>query len=417
MRTIREVFDLSPVVPQPLGKYLVDSTCVGIEQELEGMPRHDSLPGWRTEPDGSLRNYGIEYVFDGPAGGLEAEMRIASFAEMAAKAKPIINERTATHVHIDFRDATMQDIGRFCAVYCVLEDTLFQLCDKSRIDNPFCVPFTSSSQMMNGLTMLLRSSQLPRSVLSESFRYGALNIASLPRYGTLEVRMRETILSESELLFWCNIFLAIKQFVRNWNDMSPANIVQTMSAAGVDTVMGTILTNDIWNEIKSRIPDADVRVFNSAQELQSSFTPWCGDVVRKPFYLEDNILVRHAIKNRRYREMLSYAKNMRVPELAEAICKAMGHSLPTHEQQVAWQLGDVPMFEISEAGAQLYNTSVTTRYPLSAGQRISRDALSRKECVLHRSTVIDRVGRVINIKELLTTESASLYESLINPIM
>lgn len=408
---IMQMFDLTKPAPMPAGRSLLDTTCIGVEHELEGVPNPPSVDGWRTETDGSLRNNGIEYVFDGPAGGAVAEARIAEFAKRIDGVGYIINERTSTHVHIDFRDATVRDVARFVAVYCLLEDVLFQMCDKSRIDNPFCVPFRSSQRMLSAMRRMLERGSFDTRSISHELRYGALNLASLQRYGTVEVRMRETVIDPEELIFWCNIFLAIKQFVRSWTDVDPINVVQTMSAAGVDTVMRTILTEDIWSGVCKAVPNAEDMVFTAAQEMQAEFSTWGSSVERKPFFLEDNILLRRAQKTGRYREMLSYAKANRLPELQAQIEQLAGIITPTEEDWYKWY-DNLPMFTVSEEGAALYNSSVTTRYPLSAGQVLTRDQLSRKGAVLSRSTVVERAGRVIEQHELLTTESARLFRAL-----
>lgn len=393
--------------------YLVDTTMVGIENELEGMPprKVKAVAGWRHEGDGSLRDNGIEYVLDGPKGGEDAADAIIAFAKFAAEVKPTINERTSTHLHIDFRDDDVKDVGRFLAVYAVLEDTLFQLCDESRINNPYCVPMCSSSAMMKAMSRMLSGAFPESEAFSERLRYGAMNLASLPRYGSLEIRMRETIVDAGEVFFWVNIFLAIKQFIRQWDDLTPSRIVEMLSSVGVHSVFNMVLGEAVWSEIKARVPDCEDRIFRSAQDVQAFIHNWSDVVVRKPFYLEDNILIRRARKTGRIRELQRYAISNGISELVSRIQSEFGITTVSDSARVAWEQ-DEPMFRISAEGAELFNSNVSTRYPLRGGMMLSRTQVSSKGAVLSRRSVVERVGRVIDVSLLMDAESASLYNSL-----
>lgn len=396
---------------------LVDTTMVGIENELEGMPprKVKSVDGWRHEGDGSLRDNGIEYVLDGPKGGEDAEAAIIAFSKFAAEVKPTINERTSTHLHIDFRDDHVKDVGRFLSMYAVLEDTLFQLCDESRINNPYCVPMCSSSVMMNAMSRMLSGSWPESEAFSERMRYGAMNLASLPRYGSLEVRMRETIVDADEVFFWVNIFLSIKQFIRQWDDLTPARILEMISSVGVDSVFSMVLGDRVWPEMKARVPDYEDRILRSAQDVQAFFHDWTSAVVRKPFYLEDNILIRRARKTGRIRELQRYAVSNGITELISRIQQEFGLASVSDSARIAWEQ-DEPMFRISEAGATFFNTSVSTRFPLSAGMLLSRTQAASKGAVLARRSVVERVGRAIDVSALMDEESTRLYNALMNNV-
>lgn len=265
---IKDVFgrDNVPTDAKEFGPF-ISGTNIGIEHELEGVMDVRTVSGWRLEHDGSLRNSGIEYVFAGPQAGESAAESINNLAENFKKVKHTINERTSTHLHIDFNSNSVREVGRFILIYCILEDVLFQLCDDSRKDNPYCVSIRNSHVAMSCVSSMLQAGRISGDILSESYRYSALNMASLRTFGTLEVRMRETVIDPEELIFWINIFLAIKQYAVAWKKGSPGVIFKTISGEGVDRVMSDILSPVLWEEVVRRVPDAEALVYEGIRDL------------------------------------------------------------------------------------------------------------------------------------------------------
>src|SRR5687767_14683299 len=101
--TVRDTFGIASHVAQQPGKFIA-----GVELEIEdtdgvsgGLPH-----GWHSEEDGSLRNYGMEFI----SPPLPAETLMGHFEGIHAKLvshsgqKKHFSDRTSIHVHVNCLD-------------------------------------------------------------------------------------------------------------------------------------------------------------------------------------------------------------------------------------------------------------------------------------------------------------------------
>lgn len=178
---------------------------VGVEFEVEHVFSRDPMTYWDLVEDGSLRNMGMEYVLKYPMTGADLFSAMRELDARFRATSPRVNVRCSTHVHLDARDLTVDQLTKLLLVYVVFERALYKLAGKRRKDSVFCVPLYRGR---GALDWVLR----PLSVGRDS-RYTGVSMAALQQHGTLEFRMLEGTTSVGRVLKWVNLITAMKDFV------------------------------------------------------------------------------------------------------------------------------------------------------------------------------------------------------------
>ena len=205
---------------------LIDSeTYIGIEVELENVYVNtvsETCGLLSATNDYSLRGENCgEILFSMPLKGndvIEAINGIDEYIQVT-ESKPIMSSRTSTHVHIDVRDMSLEELRKFIIVYLSVERLLSNYCGRMRAENIFCVPVYKSSRLIHCLSGLFEQKTFSTarmiSILSqfnEELRYGAINFHSLWKHGTLEFRMLRGEYRAPKIKEWLNILLSIKKY-------------------------------------------------------------------------------------------------------------------------------------------------------------------------------------------------------------
>lgn len=246
-----EIFGVDkPVNSCTPSEVMCSDSMIGIEHELEGARGSDfqqEFTEWNAIQDGSLRNGGIEYVLKRPLSGQQLVDAITAL-DTYVQTRPniVANERTSTHIHVDVRDLTTQQLLMFFVVYTTYEQVLFAMCDESRVENNFCVPVRKNGGVIKRMRDLVQHPESTRVIHrlgNSNYRYAAMNMASLPRFGSLEFRMRETLTNANELIDWINILISLKQFA-----IEHGNDPVTDAVTRFNTLPPVELTNFIFGE-------------------------------------------------------------------------------------------------------------------------------------------------------------------------
>ena len=223
--------------PSPIRKAcaaLVSNTRVGLEYEWEGVNVHTPDPtGWRSIPDGSLRDNGIELVLRGPTGGNKLLERLDNLTSWIRDGgyTPVCSERTSFHVHIDVRDMEWEQLWRMILLYVITEPYLFTLCGGNhRSSNIYCMSVENGQRQLAYIKDLCDPAgshhlgrQLPK--------YASLNLQALQTFGSLEFRGHEGTADMGRSLLWINHLLALKEWAVN-APVDTVNIPSHMSALG-----------------------------------------------------------------------------------------------------------------------------------------------------------------------------------------
>lgn len=184
--------------------------AVGLEVELEGVLYSVPEKYWTTKNDPSLRQkpHGLEYVLNKPVAFEELPKAIKEFTNKAKSfaVKPSI--RCSTHVHINVSNRTNRQIMSAIALYILLEEVLVTLQPRARIANLFCRRASDAESIPLTLIQMVRTSKQSMDSFGwnyfsmDSWKYGAINLAAINRYGSLEFRFMKAMWTEDELNLW-----------------------------------------------------------------------------------------------------------------------------------------------------------------------------------------------------------------------
>lgn len=219
--TISEIYGISkPVHPyiEEINKF-PDSplfpSYVGIEVEVEAIKNevNQSPAIWVSKEDGSLRNYGIEYVsYPTPSKKCPS---IFSYLHKKLKENniPSFSVRTSTHIHIDVTDMSIPQIQSFLLLYLCFEDVLFNIVGEERRENIFCVPLVDTEYVEKVRAIFLSSlSNINFNKLLLSWdKYTGINLKPISSFGTIEFRHLKG--TDDPLLFkhWLSVILKLKK--------------------------------------------------------------------------------------------------------------------------------------------------------------------------------------------------------------
>lgn len=190
---------------------VVDPKClVGVEVEVENLARIDpntTLVFWRMNEDGSLRNNGHEFVSVPLAASFVNPALTLLFRGL--NKGHVFSKRTSVHIHVDFRQVTLDHLFGTLLAYHVVEPLLFKFVGGNRSNNIFCVPWASSYpfQTLNGNS---RFATVVENLAPS--RYSALNLAALAKFGTLEFRHMPGTNDTKKIMNWLNILLSLRLF-------------------------------------------------------------------------------------------------------------------------------------------------------------------------------------------------------------
>lgn len=212
--TISSMFGVAPrnsLRNEPSELLAAPDVCVGVEAELSHAQHVDFIELWTTVEEGSLHQSGVEWVFSSPMFGQDVVDALNNLEAAYSARPPKLSYEASLHVHVDVRDLSAEQYGRYVMLYALLEPLLFEAYCPTRKNNPFCV------QLDNNPTMLLQLAQTLNRVVGRgragmhiSSRYGGINLLSTSRFGSLEFRGHPPEYQAEPILEWTNVLLAMR---------------------------------------------------------------------------------------------------------------------------------------------------------------------------------------------------------------
>jgi len=205
---------------------------IGIEIEMEGDGLLVSTKSWAEHADGSLRGNSIEYVLHSPCardkvGDKLQELEYA-WAKYGSRLNP--SNRCGVHVHLNCQDKTLKQVAIILGIYYCFEDVLLEYCGEERNGNFFCLGAKHAELQLTELYNMMHNEKLTVYQIDQHYRYAAMNITSLAKFGSLEFRPLKTTKSMADVLDWVNIILCINDKAKAFKDVR--EVVESCSAAG-----------------------------------------------------------------------------------------------------------------------------------------------------------------------------------------
>ncbi len=200
---------------------------IEIETETHEEYRQPAFKFWSSHRDGSLRNYGVEYVLKAPLSHDEIPVALQEFESKMPMNKLIDSPYTSVHVHVNMQNEDWVTLANFLTTYTLMENVLVRYSGPDRVSNLFCLPIKDAEGCLDNILTVLSHVQkraFGRIRLAEDqAKYSALNLATLYNLGTAEIRTFRGATTIEPINKWVTIIKRIKDFSRS--KMTPIDIV------------------------------------------------------------------------------------------------------------------------------------------------------------------------------------------------
>lgn len=224
-----KIYDVLAPVQRNIVKY---DGLLGVEIETETLVPYElpRMKFWTTVADGSLRNYGIEYVLNQPLNtGADLDAALEEF-ETKTKKFDFIQDSVSTsvHVHINFLNQTFRTLANFLTVYSLMENLLIRFSGPDRLSNLFCLPICDAEEIVENIISLLTQIDNPggfRGIRlgADMMKYGAINISAFPQRGSLEIRSFRGVTDVNIIRDWTTLLKNMLEYSKR--DITPVDIV------------------------------------------------------------------------------------------------------------------------------------------------------------------------------------------------
>lgn len=232
---------------------------------------------WDVKPDGSLRDFGQEYVLKAPVDyGKPLTEALEEFRNKTSKVDFIQDSNsTSVHVHCNILLEKWQSVGNFLTIYTLIENLLMEVAGDSRRNNLFCLPIRSvpavNSTSIDIFKLVHKKTfEFNRIMDPGSIKYAALNLATITRFGSLEIRSFRGVTDISIIQSWIDILHRIRMFSRE--NITPPEILDQYRDKGKKFLKEIL--EDEWEEIRD--PDEDKMLMDNlwfAGKLGYYFSP------------------------------------------------------------------------------------------------------------------------------------------------
>ena len=263
-------------------KLLLKNQLVGLEIEAEGVSyadleafhgEHGFPLGWDKIRDGSLRNGGIEFVMTEPVCGKTLVNRITRINNYLSKfeefqGNPLMhNIRTSLHVHLNFSDKTKDQLFGFTVMYLIFERILAKYCGKKREENVFCVPVFKSFATYSQLEAFFIHGKF---TAEERHKYGAINIHSLRKFQSLEIRLHPGTHNVSKILRWINILFCMVKAGEEYVDSGRLHRIPEIVSSEDMIPFGITVFSEYWKPLTLGISEEVLReiILKGVREAQ-----------------------------------------------------------------------------------------------------------------------------------------------------
>jgi hypothetical protein len=130
-------------------------------------------------------------------------------------------------------------------LYLVFESLLVKWCGAHREGNLFCLRSEDADGFIFELLTAIEQNNL-RYVCNDNYRYLSINMASLPRFGTLEFRALPAENTFERIPIWVKMLLRIKDESLKFETVR--QIVETFSGQGAKEFIKSVM-GDMYNPI------------------------------------------------------------------------------------------------------------------------------------------------------------------------
>lgn len=180
---------------------------VGIEIEAEGdINPLNQVTGsrWGLKQENSLRNNGFEMATNTPLLIKNIPETIDQYKALTKGSKFDLNSwRTSVHVHCNYSKSTIGDVYRLAMAFWMFEGLFTKLNGSNRQGNVHCLrlqdadgTFTFLREALTGVQPFMNDQN------AQEYRYAAMNLASLAKFGSVEFRFMKFPENLDDISMW-----------------------------------------------------------------------------------------------------------------------------------------------------------------------------------------------------------------------
>lgn len=222
------------IAPQAYGYNVYPDKSVGVELELESKPgvyaddfASNNSNFWEYHHEESLRN-GFELVFSKPhipgTENYKKAMKLLDEFLSNNKKKLIVSYRTSLHIHVNIQHFTFPEIYNIVLNTYLFENLISYRSSANRKGNLFCMRGCDAEAAFYLLGEDIRKGYRQfEMVTMDSYKYGALNLASIRNRGTVEFRFMDATIDSTEIDLWVQ---GLSTFVQNAAKIDPKSLIE-----------------------------------------------------------------------------------------------------------------------------------------------------------------------------------------------
>lgn len=197
-----------------------------------------SLPSWIGHEDGSLRNFGMEFVSKKPLSLVDLRISLLEFKRGTERVNFIKDApATSIHVHMNITDFSFKELGNLLTTWTLFENVVVEYCGEGRTSNLFALPNrcaeTTTSNVVQMFRGIEKGQKNSMSFQHQSTKYGAINLSSIYKFGSLEFRSMRGTTDIEEILQWVEVLDDIYCFSRQAG-LCPRKIMTAYRNLGPD---------------------------------------------------------------------------------------------------------------------------------------------------------------------------------------
>ncbi len=168
-----------------------------------------TMKNWSGHYDNSLRNFGLEFVLKEPLKFEQVNKALDEFEEKTRGVKFIQNApSTSVHIHWNVMAEEFLTMANFCSLYTLYENLLIAFAGPTRRSNLFALPMRVAEKVVGAQVKMFEALSKGKAQLvfnDGTYKYASLNLSSISRIGSLEIRCMRGTTDVAEIKEWLSI--------------------------------------------------------------------------------------------------------------------------------------------------------------------------------------------------------------------
>lgn len=221
---------------------------IGIEIETEAAARYNvpEIPGWVAVNDGSLRDFGREYVTDGPIKYSDLAPSLKNWKDGLGAIHGRLRKdsiSTSVHIHLNVQDHTPLQCLNLYLCNVLFENVLANYAGPDRIGNLFCLRTVDAEDLYDCIKGKVKNAHTEVNVLQSfnpnGYKYSNINTVPITNYGSMEFRVMRGTTDIDEIRIWTEALYSIREFAKQF--ANPVEIVRKMKELGPEGLLIKVL--------------------------------------------------------------------------------------------------------------------------------------------------------------------------------